>query len=42
MSTENKKVFEAMDGNTATAHSAYPSLDCSTIIFGGLFRIRLA
>ena len=23
MSTENKKVFEAMDGNTATAHSAY-------------------
>ncbi len=23
MSTENKKVFEAMDGNTATAHAAY-------------------
>ena len=23
MTTENKKVFEAMDGNTATAHSAY-------------------
>jgi len=23
MSTENKKVFQAMDGNTATAHSAY-------------------
>ena len=23
MSTENKRVFEAMDGNTATAHSAY-------------------
>jgi pyruvate-ferredoxin/flavodoxin oxidoreductase len=23
MSTENKKVFESMDGNTATAHSAY-------------------
>jgi pyruvate-ferredoxin/flavodoxin oxidoreductase len=23
MSTENKKVFEAMDGNTAVAHSAY-------------------
>ena len=23
MSTENKKVFEAMDGNTATAYSAY-------------------
>ena len=23
MSTENKKVFQAMDGNEATAHSAY-------------------
>ena len=23
MTTENKKVFDAMDGNTATAHSAY-------------------
>ena len=31
MSTENKKVFEAMDGNTATAHSAYAFTEVACI-----------
>ena len=33
MSTENKRVFEAMDGNTATAHSAYAFTERFTAFF---------